>query len=181
MSAVILILSDSRGVYVPRDFVTDDNNDVEKSHCAAWGITPDDAEILAAGPDHEFYWETWDAVLDNAEFTDDNGNRYYLYHDGDLWGVCPARMSMDERQNFGFDMDPPAGWQLFTIGNHFLSALYYGDYSALDGDEITLIDSFIDLNGDEIGDSVDAGFDECEITGLRGDCSHVWLKERYHE
>ena len=178
MSAVILILSDARGVYIPRDFVTGDSNEVEKSHCEKWGIKPDDAEILAAGPDHEFYWETWDSVLDEAEFTDDKGNKYRLYQDGDLWGICYDRMSMEERRNFGFDIDPPDGWQLFTIGSYFLTAIYYGDYSALDGDEITLIESFIDLNGGEIGDSVDAGFDECEITGLRGGCSYVWVKEK---
>lgn len=178
MNAVILILSDSRGIYIPRDFVTGDNNEVEKSHCEKWGIKPDDAEILAAGPDREFYWETWESVLDNAEFTDDSGGRYRLYQDGNLWGICYARMSMEERQNFGFDLDPPDGWQLFTIGSPFLSALYYGDYSGLEDDEIALLEAFVDSNGDEIGDSVDAGFDKCETTGLRGDCSHVWLKEK---
>lgn len=56
-------------------------------------------------------------------------------------------MSMEDRKNFGFDLEPPAGWILFTIG-------------------------------DEIGDSCGAGFDECEITGMRGNCAYVWIKER---
>lgn len=178
MNAVILILSDSRGVYIPRDFVTDQCGEIAEDHCEKWGISHEDAEILAAGPDHEFYWDTWDDVLDKAEFTDDNGDKYRLHQDGELWGICYARMSMEERQNFGFDQDPPAGWQLFTIGSHFLSALYYGDYSSLEGEEIALLEAFVDSNGAEIGDSADAGFDRCEITGLSGDCSHVWLKEK---
>lgn len=176
MNAVILILPDSRGVYIPRDFVTDENREIADSRCEKWGISHEDAEILAAGPDHEFYWDAWDAVLANAEFTDDTGGKYRLYQDGNLWGICPARMSMDERQNFWFDLDPPDGWRLFTIGQHFLPAFYYGDYSGLEEDEIENLESFVRLNGDEIGDSVDAGFDECEITGLRGDCSYVWIK-----
>lgn len=178
MSAVIHFLSDARGVYIPRDFVTDEYNDVAESHCAAWGIKSDDTEILAAGPEHEFYWETWDDVLDYAEFTDENGDKYQLYQEGNLWGICHARMSMEERQNFGFDLEPPDGWILFTIGDHFLSALHYGDYSGLEDDEIAALESFVQLNGDEIGDSCDAGFDECEITGTRGNCAHVWIKER---
>lgn len=178
MNAITLILSDARGVYIPRDFVTDQFGDIAQAHCAAWGIEPEDAEILAAGPDNEFYWDTWDDVLDYAEFTDENGNKYQLYQDGNLWGICHARMNMEERQNFGFDLDPPDGWILCTVGNHFVPALYYGDYSGLDDNEIEALESFVQLKGDEIGDTCDAGFDECEITGMRGDCAHVFIKER---
>ena len=178
MNAITLLLSDAGGVYIPRDFVTDEYNEIAQDHCTAWGIKPKDAEILAAGPDHEFYWDAWDDVLNYAEFTDENGNKYTLHQDGDLWGICYSRMSMEERQNFGFDLDPPDGWALFTVGNHFMSALYYGDYSGLEEEEIEALESFVQLNGDEIGDSCDAGFDECEITGMRGNCAYVWIKER---
>ena len=178
MKAVIFILSSSHGVYIPRDFVTDQYGGIAEDHCAAWGIEPGDAEILAAGPAHELYWETWDDVLGTAEFTDDNGNKYHLHQDEDLWGICHARMSMEERQNFGFDLDTPDGWNIFTIGSHFLTAIYYGDYSGLEDDEIENLEAFVKLNGGEIGDYCDAGFDKCEITGLHGDCSQVLVKEK---
>lgn len=59
LSAVTLILSDARGVYIPRDFVTDEYNEVAKDHCKAWGINLDDALLLALGPETDFYWDFW--------------------------------------------------------------------------------------------------------------------------
>lgn len=85
---------------------------------------------------------------------------------------------MEEKQNFGFDLDAPDGWTLFTVGNHFVTALYYGDLSGLNDDEILAFESFTELNGDEIGDSIDIGFDTCEITGVMGDCCAVWIKRQ---
>lgn len=101
--AVTLILSDARGVYIPRDFVTDSYNEVAVDHCKAWQINPEDAEILASGPDHEYYWETWDDVLSNAHYVDEEGNKYFLNQDGDLWALCYDRMTDEEKLNFGMD------------------------------------------------------------------------------
>jgi len=99
--AVTLILSDARGVYIPRDFATDNYNEIAVDHCAAWGISKEDASILASGPDHEFYWETWDDVLNYAKYTDEKGNEYCLSQDGDLWALCYDRMTDEEKRNFG--------------------------------------------------------------------------------
>lgn len=99
-TAVTLILSDARGVYIPRDFVTDGYNEVTIDHCKAWRIKLDDAAILAAGPDHEFYWETWDGVLNYAQYVDEEGNKYFLSQDGDLWALCYERMTDEEKFNF---------------------------------------------------------------------------------
>jgi len=101
--AVNLILSDARGVYIPRDFITDKYNGIAVDHCKAWGITQEDAEILASGPDHEYYWETWDDVLSNAHYVDEEGNKYFLIQDGDLWALCYDRMTDEEKLNFGMD------------------------------------------------------------------------------
>lgn len=98
--AVTLILSDARGVYIPRDFVTDKYNEIIVVHCKAWGIKDEDAEILASGPDHEYYWETWDDVLNYACYTDEEGNKYFLSQDGDLWAFCYDRMTDEEKSNF---------------------------------------------------------------------------------
>ena len=104
MNAIILILSDSRGIYIPRDFICDDYNEIAWEHCAAWGLTKENAEwwIDAANPESEFYWDAWDWILYNAEYTDENGNKYRLFQDGDLWGLCYDKMTEEEKQNFGF-------------------------------------------------------------------------------
>ena len=102
MYSLILILSDARGQYIPRDFVTDNWNEIALDHCAAWNVKLSDAEILQ-NPDHDLYWETWDDVLNYAEFKAENGDVYRLYQDGDLWGICYEKMTDDEKSNFGFE------------------------------------------------------------------------------
>jgi hypothetical protein len=107
LDAVIHMLSDARGVYIPRDFI-------EMVHTAPiegepdtlyWqGIASDDAEILK-NPDHEWYWEAWDSVLSKAFLIDHEGNKYTLWQDGDLWAYCIEKMTDEEKHNFGFDTD----------------------------------------------------------------------------
>lgn len=103
MNAIELILSDSRGVYIPRDFICNDYNEIDADHCAAWGLTEENKEhwICAANPEDEWYWEAWSWILDNAKYTDENGNVYRLWQDGDLWAYCFEKMTSEE-QNFGF-------------------------------------------------------------------------------
>lgn len=104
MNAAILILSDARGIYIPRDFVCDDWNGVDIEHCDAWGISLEDATILQ-NPDNEGYWETWNDVLNNAVYVDLEGNIFKLYQDGDLWGICYDKLTNEEKRNFSFDVD----------------------------------------------------------------------------
>ena len=75
-----LILSDSRGIYIPKGFA-------EGCYPEKWGVSQEDIDILLAGPDHEHYWETWDRVLQNAERKMDDGRTFRLYQDGDCWAV----------------------------------------------------------------------------------------------
>lgn len=105
LNAVTLILSDARGIYIPRDFVCDDFNEIATEHCAKWGLTDANREYWesAADPDDEGYWDDWHWILDNAVFTDDDGNKYRLHQDGDLWGLCYERMTGEEKSNFGFE------------------------------------------------------------------------------
>jgi len=88
---MLLWLSDSRGIYIPRDFAKS-FNDREK-HVA--NVSNEDWNILQMGPEHEFYWETWDDVLDNAIVTDENSVKYFLHQNGDLW-LVPVGMEWDE-------------------------------------------------------------------------------------
>lgn len=76
----ILLVDGNSGIYVPQSFV-------EAYDAAEWGISPEDESILNAGPDHEHYWDVWDDVLRDASYTDDNGNVWHLWQDGDLFAV----------------------------------------------------------------------------------------------
>lgn len=105
LNAVTLILSDNRGIYIPRDFLCDDYNEIAFEHCLSWGLTAENFHNWqdAADPENEGYWDAWDWILNNAKYTDESGNVYYLYQDGDLWGLCHERMTKEEMHNFGFD------------------------------------------------------------------------------
>ena len=105
LNAVNHILSDARGIYIPRDFICDANGGIAFDHCARWGLTKDNVDQWsdAAFPESDFYWDSWEWILNHAEYTDENGNKYRLHHDGDLWGLCYERMSEEEKQNFGFE------------------------------------------------------------------------------
>ena len=105
MNAVILIFSDARGIYIPRDFVCDKYDEIAWDHCEAWGLTKDNAEYWqdAANPDSESYWEAWEWILINAEYKAGNGDKYHLHQDGDLWGICYDKMTEEEKHNFGFE------------------------------------------------------------------------------
>jgi hypothetical protein len=107
MQAVNLILSDSRGIYIPRDFLCDSNNDIDAEHCKAWGLTDDNRDFWssAAYPESESYWDAWTWICDNAQFTDTDGSVFTLHQDGDLWGLCIERMTREEKENFGFDVE----------------------------------------------------------------------------
>lgn len=59
---------------------------------AGWsGIDLSDVVELEAGPyECEWYWDTWDNVLNNAQFTDEDGVIWHLYQDGDLFAATLA-------------------------------------------------------------------------------------------
>jgi hypothetical protein len=50
-------------------------------------------------------WERGTDVLSNASYTDDKGNVFTLYQDGDLWAICFDKMTDGEKENFGFELD----------------------------------------------------------------------------
>lgn len=76
-----LFLDSHRGVYIPRDFAQSINRKL------VTGISEENYQVLASGPDHELYWETWDRVLDRAVIKHPEKGECYLFQDGDLWVV----------------------------------------------------------------------------------------------
>jgi len=76
------LLDDCRGIYIPQAFI-------ECYSYEQWGISEENATILLKGPEpeNELYWETWDEVMRDAEYTDEFGNVWNLFQDGDLFAV----------------------------------------------------------------------------------------------
>jgi hypothetical protein len=95
--AVILLLSDARGIYIPRDFA----NEIRQDFVV--GVEQGDWDVLEAGPDHESYWDTWQVVCDNAVVKTLAGDEYRIHQDGDCWLLCYERMTAEEKSNFGFE------------------------------------------------------------------------------
>ena len=81
-----LILGDSRGIYIPRDFATD---------FTGWtGITEENKSDLS-DPENEFYWEAWENVLNNAFIVIDN-EKWSLVQEGDLCAEAVLTLKEDK-------------------------------------------------------------------------------------
>ncbi len=75
------ILDGNRGIYIPQAFAR--QFDLKKWHVA----TMKDSIIdLESGPDAEFYWESWETILDSA-YMKEGKHTWTLYMDGDLFAV----------------------------------------------------------------------------------------------
>lgn len=102
MKAIELLLSDARGVYIPRDFM-------QSFDLSKWGLS-EDASLIEKSlrypyPICENYWDVWQSVLDNAFFEKD-GYTWCLYQDGDLFAICDELMTDSEKLEFyGEDYD----------------------------------------------------------------------------
>ena len=77
-----LVLTDAYGVYIPQRYC----NDCDENWANCVGVDYADVQICQAGPDHEWYWEAWQSILDNAHIESD-GIAWRLHQDGDLWEV----------------------------------------------------------------------------------------------
>ena len=78
-----IILSDSHGRYIPQIFC----EDADEEWAQSVGVDYSDVETCQAGPDHEWYYEAWESILNSCSYTDDKGTTWRLIHDGDLYEV----------------------------------------------------------------------------------------------
>ena len=86
-----LVLADSHGVYIPQLWCSD----ITEPECGALHIRWSDVQTCQAGPDQEWYWEAWQAIIDSCYVIDDRGIRWTLHQEGDLWEV-PEGFSFEE-------------------------------------------------------------------------------------
>ena len=96
MSGIQLLLCASRGIYIPRDFVT--SVDITQWEGISYDVVRD-----CENAENEYYWDSWEMILNNARYTDKNGNVWQLMQDGDLWAYCFELMTDEEKENFGFN------------------------------------------------------------------------------
>ena len=91
---VILFCSDSSGQYIPQRFAAE----ILPQYLN--GVSQDDLNELA-DPENDYYWQTWEHVLNNAKVIDHStGQTYLLHHDGDLWLLDLDNMTRQEKENF---------------------------------------------------------------------------------
>ena len=93
LQAINLLLSDCRGVKIPQDFYN--NFNLEK-----WHIKKSYFLNNLNNYSSENYWNAWEEVLNGAYYLDDNSNKFVLYQDGDLFGICYEIMTDSERLEF---------------------------------------------------------------------------------
>lgn len=94
MSKGIRIIADSaRGIYIPQH--------AAESLVETWqGFDSEQRAILMQGPESESYWDVWQEVLDAATWQDMDSHIWRLYQDGDLFAICPERMTDSEYESF---------------------------------------------------------------------------------
>lgn len=86
----ILAVSDTNGIYIPQMYC----NHIDEQIAEEMHISFKDVQICQEGPDHEWYWESWDLIISCAQWISD-GVKWGLHQDGDLWEV-PEGFSFDE-------------------------------------------------------------------------------------
>lgn len=92
---MILAVDENRGIYAPQQFINyyggslicsdNDYNVIDLT------LAKDD---IISGPDHEFYWDSWDDIINNCHIID-NGEKYRIYQNGDIW-LIPEDMEIPE-------------------------------------------------------------------------------------
>lgn len=91
MNGIVLIVNDSEGIYIPKNFV---------KRFEGWeGIESEWIEDCL-NVDNEYYWDSWNNILDNAYFIAKDGHVWRLHQDGDLFAVCYELISDSDYYNF---------------------------------------------------------------------------------
>lgn len=167
MKTYMHIFADSiRGQYIPQHFAEDATD--------SWTITPEDRATLLDGPSHEWYWETWEHVLSFASYVDSDGDKWTLHtgENGDLFAIVYERLTLEEKENMGFDVEPE-----YWITREYIPALVHGDGSGISAKEYRAICTFSnDVENGKNG-SWDVGsqyhLKTCDVSGKLAECLPV--------
>lgn len=83
-----LLISDNQGIYIPQIYC----QQLTEDDAAEYGIEWSDVVCCQSGPEQEWYWESWQAILDSAEIIEpatlkEDESVWRLHQNGDLWMV----------------------------------------------------------------------------------------------
>ena len=98
MRNINLLLDSNRGVFIPRDFATL-YLDPEMTHLT---IKPECVPLVnrckpvISDPNNEWYWDSWDELIDGLILVDRSGNEWGLFQNGDLWIYRISAIDTDE-------------------------------------------------------------------------------------
>ena len=121
-----IIISDCQGIYIPQEFC-------QMFRPEDWGYTADDENWVSclAGPDDEYYWDSWDKILSNAQMTGEDGRTWYLSQDGDLFVITN---------------ELPLDIAVYQIPESFVDYIVNGEAGELTDDEISRIDYKMEID-----------------------------------
>jgi hypothetical protein len=89
-----LLVSDANGIYIAQMFCK-----VYASYITNASEVGEDLQTCLNGPDDEFYWEAWENLINNVQFSNDKGEKYTignLGESGDLWAIPEGYEYPDE-------------------------------------------------------------------------------------
>ncbi len=81
---VVLLADSHHGVYIPQQVVQ------QYLDHPMWDwskVSKEDIDSVLSGPNDEWYWEAWDSIMGTVIVTDDQGTRYNIMYNEDLWLV----------------------------------------------------------------------------------------------
>ena len=80
----VLLVDCHHGIYIPNIFMQEINNGSYKVKNLS-----EISELFTdlASPENDFYWESWEDMLNNCILIDLKGNEYTLWQNDDLWAV----------------------------------------------------------------------------------------------
>jgi phage terminase small subunit len=80
-----LLVSDHHGIYIAQMFCK-----AYSAYITNMAEVKEDFDTCLDGPDNEFYWESWENLINNVQFTNDKGEKYTIGNigeSGDLWAI----------------------------------------------------------------------------------------------
>lgn len=184
-----MLFDEASGIYIPKRFAREIKRE------AISGVKAEDLDYLARGPGGcldeddtlaegetvrgEHYWDVWETVLSQATITDEYGNEYFPYQEGDVW-LIPVGWEFDEASD---KWRPPESETLrrYILPACWASSIFNGDDSGLEPGEREQIDRFIASEGLEGWTEADCGESyfswSNDATNLGGDvCEYTFVK-----
>lgn len=83
-----LLISDIQGIYIPQLYC----QQLTEDDAVEYGVQWSDVVCCQSGPEQDWYWESWQAILESAEIIEpatlmEDESVWRLHQNGDLWAI----------------------------------------------------------------------------------------------